>query len=332
MESRSTAPAAWRVIAAFIAVYIIWGSTYLGIQIAIETMPPFLMAGVRFLISGAILYAITAVQGEARPSRIHWKSAAIIGALLLLGGNGGVSWAEQRVPSSLAALLVAMSPLWMVLINWLRPGGTRPSAGVFAGVLVGMVGIYLLVGPTDLSNMGAESGGMTVDPIGLVAILIATMCWAAGSVYSKSAPMPQSALQMTAMEMLAGGGLLLLVATVTGDWSRFDISAVSDRSLLALVYLVIFGAIVAYTCYVWLLKVQPTARVATYAYVNPVVAVFLGWAFANEPITPRTLVAAAVIVGAVVLITSQKERKAEAAIQSPAYPVQSEAVQASGSK
>ncbi len=310
MESRSTAPAAWRVIAAFIAVYVIWGSTYLGIQIAIETMPPFLMAGLRFLVSGAILYGFTAAQGERRPSRVHWKSAIIIGALLLLGGNGGVTWAEQRVPSSLAALLVAMSPLWMVLINWVRPGGTRPGGRVMAGVLVGLVGIFLLVGPTDLSS------GLNVDPVGLLAILIATMCWAGGSIYSKTAPMPASSLQMTGMEMLAGGGLLMLVATATGDWSRFDVSAVSSRSLLALVYLIFFGGIIAYTCYVWLLKVQPTARVATYAYVNPVVAVFLGWALASEPITARTLIAAAVIVGAVVLITTQRDRQATRVVSS----------------
>jgi drug/metabolite transporter (DMT)-like permease len=305
MSNNSVSRWNWGVIAAFAAVYIIWGSTYLAIRLAIETMPPFLMAGLRFVISGVILYIWTAAQGAGRPTLANWRSTAIVGGLLLLGGNGLVTWSEQRLSSGLAALLVAMVPLWMVLLDWLR-SGNRPGAPVIAGVLVGLGGIALLVSSGD---SGSEMG---IDLIGVAAVMLASFCWANGSLYARNAPLPKSSLQGTGMEMLIGGLLLLLAGTFTGEWARFDISAISMTSFLALLYLVVFGGIIAYSSYTWLLRVSTPARVATYAYVNPVVAVFLGWALADEPLTPRTLLSAAVIVGAVVIITTYRDRRARA--------------------
>ncbi|MBZ0288637.1 MAG: drug/metabolite exporter YedA [Anaerolineae bacterium] len=305
-------PATWRVVLAFAAVYIIWGSTYLGIRIAIETMPPFLMAAARFLISGVLLYALTTAQGAPRPTRTNWKAAAIVGALLLLGGNGLVTFSEQRLASGLAAVLVAMTPLWMVILNWLRPGGIRPSLPIAFGLLVGLAGIVVLVS----SGESAAGENVPVDLIGVGTIMLATFCWANGSLYSRTAPLPASSLQSTSMEMLVGGGLLFVAGTVTGEWSRLDLSSISLNSWLAFAYLVVFGSIIAYSAYVWLLGVVPPARAATYAYVNPVVAVFLGWALANEPLTGRTLLAAAVIIGAVVIINTYRDK------HQPSTPVQ----------
>jgi len=293
-------PPRWRVVTAFAAVYLIWGSTYLAIRIAVETMPPFLMAGVRFLIAGAILYVWTRWRGTPSPTPSHWRAATIVGGLLLLGGNGGVVWAAQHVPSGLTALLIATVPLWMALLNWLRPGGGKPSNGAIAGLLLGFIGIMLLIGPDKLVS------GQQVDSLGAVVLIIAALSWAAGSLYSRQAQLPASPLLATAMEMLAGGALLLIAGLLFGEWTRFELSAPSLRSWLALSYLIFFGALIGFTAYIWLLRVTTPAQASTYAYVNPVVAIFLGWAIAGEPLTGRTLLAAAIIVAAVVVITTQR--------------------------
>ena len=308
-----TKPAPWRLVLAFAAVYLIWGSTYLGIRYAIETIPPFLMSGARFVIAGSIIYALTAYQGAPRPTRANWRATAIVGALLLLGGNGLVAFTEQRLPSGLTALLVAFVPLWMALLNWLRPGGLRPSLPVTLGLLVGLGGMVLLVSPGEAP--GAGDSGAAVDLLGVGLILLATFCWANGSLYSRRAPLPASSLQGTSMEMLAGGALLILAGTLTGEWARLDVSKISLTSFWAFVYLTTFGSIIAFSAYIWLLGVTTPARAATYAYVNPVVAVFLGWALAGEPLTPRTLVAAAIIVSAVVIINTYRDRKPAPAAQ-----------------
>jgi drug/metabolite transporter (DMT)-like permease len=308
------------VLLAFASVYIIWGSTYLGIRYAIQTMPPFLMAGGRFLISGVVLYALTAWQGAPRPTRTHWKSAAIIGALLLMGGNGLVTFAEQRVPSGLAALLVAIVPLWMVMLNWLR-SGDRPGWPIIIGVLVGLAGIVVLVSPGEATN------GAPVDLLGAGVIVFAAFCWANGSLYARNAPLPKSSLQGTSMEMLVGGVLLTLAGTLRGEWAQFDLSKVTPVSWVAFAYLVVFGAVIAYSSYTWLLTVVPPARASTYAYVNPVVAVFLGWLLAGEPLTIRTMIAAAVIVGAVVIINTYRDKRpAPAPVEVIAPPVTGEPV------
>ena len=292
-----------QILLAFLAVYTIWGSTYLAIRFAVATMPPFLMAGVRFLIAGAILYLWLRLRGAERPKLIHWRSALVIGGLLLLGGNGGVSWAEVHVPSGLAALLVAAVPLWMALFDWIRPGGVRPTGLTLLGLVIGFAGVALLASQ-------AESSGTGPQLIGILALLVATCCWALGSLYARSAPVPSMPLLGTGMEMLAGGAVLVLVAGITGEFGQVHLAAISLKSLLALVFLILFGSLIGYSSYVWLLRHVPAARVSTYAYVNPVVAVFLGWAFASEPITWVTLVSAAVIISSVALITVSRGHRA----------------------
>ena len=296
---------AW-VIAAFAALYVIWGSTYLAILFAIETLPPLAMASARFLTAGGLMYAFLRLRGVAAPTRRQWRSAAIVGGSLLVLGNGGVVMAERTVPSGIAALLVAMVPAWMVLLDWLRPGGTRPTGQTLVGLLVGFAGMILLVGPSSLGG-GVDLGGALI-------LAGASAAWAAGSIYSRGAELPKSPFMATAAEMLSGGALLLVASILRGEPGSVDVGAFSGESLLALAYLIVFGSLIGFTAYIWLLGVSTPSRVATYAYVNPVVAVFLGWAFVDEPITARVLVAAAVIVAAVAVITTGKrEGKAESA-------------------
>jgi drug/metabolite transporter (DMT)-like permease len=243
------------------------------------------------------------LRGTPRPTRVEWRSTAIVGAALLAGGNGGVVWAEQYVPSGVAALLVATVPFWMVLLEWLRPGGERPTGGVVAGLVLGFVGLMLLVGPGEWAGGG-------VNLLGAGALMLATLAWASGSIYSRGARLPAAPLLTTGMEMLAGGALLTLMGLATGEWATIDVGAVTGRSLAALGYLIVFGSLVGFTAYVWLLGVAAPAKVSTYAYVNPVVAVLLGWALAGEPLTARVVVAVAVILGAVAVITLARSRTA----------------------
>src|SRR5262245_37237497 len=319
-EYMPTRPPRLNLVAAFLAVYIIWGSTYLAIRFAVETMPPFLMAGARFFIAGTLLYIWARLRGAARPNAINWRSAAVVGGLLLLGGNGMVSWAEQSVPSSLAALLISTVPLWMAIIGWLRPGGVRPSLPVVCGLLLGFAGVALLFGPGTLVGSAAGAGASL---IGVVVILLASWSWASGSLYSRTAPLPASAPLSNGMEMLAGGALLLILGLATGEAGQLQLAEISLRSALALLFLVVFGSIVAFSAYIWLLKTTTPARVGTYAYVNPIVAVLLGVAFNGERLTPLTLVAAGVIVVGVVVITTFRtrtpplERTAAPALETP---------------
>ena len=285
-----------RLLVAFAAVYLIWGSTYLAIRWAIDTMPTFLMAGARFLVAGAVLYLWGRLRGAPKPTPANWRDATLIGGLLLLGGNGGVVWAEQYVPSGLTALVVATEPLWVVLLDWLRPRGTRPTGGEILGLVLGFGGVVLLIGPTNV-------GGAHVDPVGGLVLIGATLSWAVGSLYSRGAKLPRAPLLTAGMNMLAGGALLTLVGTMSGQWGGVDVAAISLKSWLSLLYLIAFGAIVGFTAYLWILREATLATASTYAYVNPVVAVFLGWALAAEVITPRIIVAASVIVGSVVIIT-----------------------------
>lgn len=302
-------PSRLLIWAAFGAVYIIWGSTYLGIKYAIETLPPFLMAGSRFLIAGAALYALARLgfgNSERTGERVeasHWRAAAVIGALLFLCGNGGVTWAEGYITSSLAALLVASEPLWIVLLSWLLPGGSRPNGKVWLGLALGFAGVWLLVSAGTTAASSGHDGGMKI--LGAGAVLAAAFAWAIGSVYSLRASLPRSPLLSSGMQMIAGGSLLLLVGMLTGELARLDFNSVSTRSILAFLYLTVFGSIVAFTAYSWLLHNVSPARVSTYAYVNPAVAVLLGWALAGEAMTTGSLVAAGIIVASVALITSR---------------------------
>jgi drug/metabolite transporter (DMT)-like permease len=284
-----------QVLIAFAAVYIIWGSTYLAIRFAIETLPPFLMVGTRFFAAGAIMYLWLRARGAEKPTAVHWRSAAILGVLMPVLGTGVVVWSEQKVPSGIAALLVAIVPLWIVLLQWWRPRGKRPNALVLGGVGLGLAGLYLLVNP------GGDSSRGDVFAEGI--LLLAALSWAIGSLYSRRAPQAKAKFLGTAMEMLVAGVVLIVAGLVTGEAGHFSFAAASVKSWASLLYLITFGSIIAYTAYVWLLSAVNPTLVSTYAFVNPVVAVFLGWAFASEPLNARMLVATAIIVGAVALIT-----------------------------
>ena len=285
--------------AALIAVYIVWGSTYLAIRFVVESMPPWLTAGTRFLVAGGAMYIWRRVRGDPRPTWREWRSAAIVGTFLLLGGNACVVWAEQHVPSGVASLLVATAPLWMVLADLVLPLGRRPSPWVLAGVLLGFGGIAVLVGPAQLFGQAGS-----VDPRGAVVLVFAALFWSIGSLYSRKAALPSSPLLGTGMEMLAGGVGLFLLGTVTGEWGHLNLAAATPRAWAGLAYLVVFGSWVGFSAYTWLLRVAPTPLVSTYAYVNPLVAISVGHLVAGEELTPRVLIAAAVIVGAVALITA----------------------------
>lgn len=284
-----------KLVLAFAAVYLIWGSTYLAIRYAVETLPPFGLASARFLVAGAILYAFARFRGAARPTPRMWRDTAIVGTLMLLGGNGLVTWAELRVPSGIAALIIACVPLFMVLLQRRIPG-LREGIGLAGG----LAGIGLLV--------GKPGGAGAVDLLGAGALVLSAFSWALGSLLSRRASLPDSALLATGMEMLGGGVALGAVALLRGEPAGFDLSRVSTLSWLSLAYLVLFGAIVGYSAYMWLLKATTPARAATYAYVNPVVAVLLGWAIAGEELNGRTVAAAAVIVASVALIVSAPSR------------------------
>jgi drug/metabolite transporter (DMT)-like permease len=290
-----------RLLTAFAAVYLVWGSTYLAIRFAVETLPPLLMAGARFVISGAILLAWARFrEGAAPPSRTEWRTALVSGALLLLGGNGGVAWAEQRVPSGVAALLVAVVPLWMVLLAWLAPGGHRPRFAVFVGLGLGLAGLGLLVGPDAFRQGGT-------DTVGALVLIFASLSWAAGSLYFQRAPKAPSGTSASGSQMLAGGLVLLIAGAVAHEPSRLDLAHASTRSLVGFAYLITVGSLIGFTAYLYLLAHTSAAKAATYAYVNPVVAVFLGWAIGHEAVTSRTIVAAAIILAGVAIITITRD-------------------------
>jgi drug/metabolite transporter (DMT)-like permease len=294
-----------KIWVALLAVYIVWGSTYLAIRFAVQTIPPFLMVATRFLVAGAILFAWRRLRGDPAPTSRQWLSAAVVGVLLLVLGNGSVVWAEQWVPSGVTALIVGTAPLFMVLIDALRPGGRLPDGRTVLGVLLGFAGIVILIDPASLS---ANPERFFV--VGLAVLFLATFFWALGSLYSRKAKLPSSPLLGTGMEMLVGGVVLLGIATFSGEWSRLDLAAISLPSWLGLGYLIVFGALVGFVAYTWLLRSAPTPLVSTYAYVNPLIAIFLGAWLGNESLTPRILLAALVIVAAVVIINSSRDRAA----------------------
>jgi drug/metabolite transporter (DMT)-like permease len=285
------------VLIAFGLVYVVWGSTYLAIRVGIESFPPLLLAGSRHLLTGLILYPLLRWKTGVRPTAQHWRMSFITGFLLLGIGNGGVCLAEQTVPSGVTALLVATVSLWMVLVDWLRPGGTRPVPRVMAGLILGFGGLALLVGPKNLGGSGR------VDPLGVGILLVASLAWAGGSVYSKHAGgLSGSPLLGAAMQSLSGGIALWIAGIASGEIRSLHLAAISLRSWLALGYLIVFGSMVGFTAYIYILKKSTATRVATYAFVNPVVALFLGWLLVGESITLRTIIAAAVILTAVLLV------------------------------
>ncbi len=304
-----------RVWTALVAVYIVWGSTYLGIRFAIETIPPFFMAGIRFLVSGVLLYTWRRLSGDPAPKKVEWRSAAIIGLLLLLGGNGGLVWAEQRIPSGIASLFIATVPLWMVLIDALRPGGSRANRLTWLGVLVGLIGTALLASPWQ-----SHTTSPALDPLGMIVLITAALSWSIGSLYSRKAGLPSSPLIGTGMEMLAGSLGLFLFSGLTGEWHNFNLAAVSLRSWAGLAYLIVFGSGIGFVAYTWLLRNAPTPLVSTYAYVNPVVAILLGSFVAHEPLESLEITSALVIIAGVVIITTSKSLSRKATSLAPPIP------------
>jgi drug/metabolite transporter (DMT)-like permease len=299
-----------RIWLALIVVYITWGSTYLAIRFAVETMPPYLMAGARFLLSGLILYIWRRLAGDPAPTRLQWRSSAIVAIFLLIGGNGSVTWAEQHVASGIAALVVGSAPIWMVLIDALVPLSSlrRGSQGssfthgiaarlTYAGLFLGFLGIILLIGPFEILG-----SAQNLNPLGVGVLLLAAVSWAVGSLYNRGAGLPDSPLLGSGMEMLVGGAGMLLLGSLLGEWNGLQLSAVSSASLWGLAYLIICGSLMGYVAYTWLLRNAPTPLVSTYAYVNPLIAIFVGNLIAQEPLNSRILFASAIIIGAVALI------------------------------
>jgi len=295
-ESGASTLAVWSALS---AVYVIWGSTYLAIRFTVETTPPFLSAAARFIISGGFLYLWRRAAGDPQPTQSEWRNASIVGILLLVGGNGGVVWAAQYIPSSFSALLVATVPLWMLLFDAARPGGESPSAKALIGILIGFCGTALLIGWT--------TGGATAKSFhGALAVTVASVFWAMGSIYGKTSRLPSSPLVSTGIQMLSGGAVQFLVAFLLGEFGRFDLSEISSRSAMAWVYLTLIGT-VAFVAYAWLLRNAPIPLVATYSYVNPLVAILLGYFLGREIMNPRILLAAALVVGSVALVSLPKK-------------------------
>ncbi len=295
-------PGRTALILAFTAIYIIWGSTYLGIRVAIETMPLFAMAGTRFVIAGSILFVFLRARGAPTPTSRQWGANAITGTFLLLGGNGLVVWAEQFVPSGVTALLIGVQPLFFVLTEWAWPGGSRPTIITTSALLLGFAGVAWLAAPWERPS----AGGLNL--LGVLAILGACVFWAFGSIYSRHARHGADPLLASSLQMLTGGLALMLAAALHGELGHIDVAAISTRSWIAFGYLITFGSLIGFSTFVWLMRHSTPARVSTYAYVNPIVAVFLGWLILHEPITARTLVASVIIIAAVVIITMEKNK------------------------
>jgi len=292
----------YKIALALAGIYFIWGSTYLGIRIAIETLPPFLMAGFRFLLAGGVLLLWSKARGSGGHSLSLWKTSAISGLLMFLGGNGAVVWAEQFVPSGLVALLVATVPLWIVLQDWISGRGGPPGLGVTLGILWGFAGVVLLVMGSEIAMAGPQ------DLLGGLLVLGGAFCWSVGSLVARYGARPASAAVGNGMQMVVGGGALLLVGLLRGEPGSFQPGSVSSASVLAFFYLVVFGSLVGFSSYIWLLRNTTPAVASTYAYVNPAVALVLGWALAGEPLSPRTGLAAFVILSSVLVITTQRTR------------------------
>ena len=297
---------------ALLALYIVWGSTYLAIRFAVETIPPFMHASIRFLISGLILFLWRRAAGDAMPTTSNWKSAAVVGILLLLGGNGLVALAEKNIPSGIAALVISTSPFWLVLFESLRAGGNKPNWQSILGLVIGFSGVFLLIGPAQITGSGQHFNTASV-----IMLLIAPFLWSLGSIYARGADMPKSTLLSTGMQMLAGSVSLFIVSVLTGELNGFSFGDVSMRSWWGLIYLITFGSLVGFVAYGWLLHNAPVSLTSTYAYVNPVVAVFLGWLLANEELNARIGVASAIIIGSVIFINWARQLKARATSLQP---------------
>lgn len=294
-----------RVVAAYTAIYVVWGSTFLALRYAVESIPPLLLIGLRSGIAGALLFVWVALRGEARLAWRHWRIAAIGGACFFVLCHGSLAWAEQHVSSGLAAVILALIPVWVVVLDWLRPGGTRPSRPTLVGMLLGFAGLVVLIGPDILTS------GASVNVLASLVLVGSALAWATGSIASRYTALDVSPTALSAMQLLWGGGILLLGGTLSGEWNTLLSNTITSRAVLSLVYLVVVGSLLTFSAYIWLLRVSSPTRVATYAYVNPVIAVALGWAVGGEMLTAQSLLAGACIVLAVaIIITAQGQQPA----------------------
>ena len=285
-----------RLALGFLVIYVVWGSTYLAIRWGVETIPPFILASTRFLTAGTLMYAFTRWRGAKAPTLLEWRNSAIVGTMLLFVANGTVSWSEQRVASGMASLIVATVPLWLVLCVVVQ--GHRPGIAKWAGVAIGLVGVGLLVAPAN-----GQWANAAIDPVGAAALAVGALSWTVGSLYSRTAKLAQPAALAISMQMLTGGTLLLILSLVTREWDGFHLANVSSASLLSLAYLVVFGSLIGFSTYMWLLTVATPTAVGTYAYVNPVVAVLLGVVLAGEHVPPQAMLATLVIVSGVAMVS-----------------------------
>ncbi|MFL5330836.1 MAG: EamA family transporter [Gemmataceae bacterium] len=306
IDSSSRSPT-WLVIFAFTAIYIIWGSTYLAIRWAIEGLPPFFMAGSRFMIAGLLLGSWLVARGQRLPTPRQWRSAFCIGLLMLVIANGGVSWAEQYVPSGLVALFSALAPMWMVGFDMIIPNhdgvrGKRPSARLIAGLVLGSAGMVLLVSGQSGDFTGLGEGPM--PKLAASVLLCATLAWTSGSLLTRRLDRPKSTFMATSAQMVTGGAVLLVFAALRGELGEISPAKLTWISLLSHLYLIVFGSIVALTAYTWLLENVSPSRVATYGYVNPVVAIILGWALGGETLNGSAALATILIVLSVAMIVT----------------------------
>ena len=295
-----------KLLLAFLTIYIIWGTTYLAMRFAVDTIPPFTVAGWRFLFAGIVLLVILVIRGETLPTLVQWRSAGLIGCLLMLGGNGLVMWAVQEIPTGVCAVIVATMPLWMTTFDRLLYRGPKIGLWQGIGLFLGLLGTVLLVSPFESSQ-----DQMSFHLPSMIAIIAAPIFWSLGSLHSRVVNLPDNIFMATAAEMICGGLAIIGISIALGEPSQMDWSNVSYQSLLATGYLSIFGSIIALSSYMWLLKNVDASRVSTYTYINPVIAILLGWAVLQEAITLRSSVASLVIVAAVFLIVRQKAKQAK---------------------
>ncbi|MDG2013706.1 MAG: EamA family transporter [Pirellulaceae bacterium] len=291
-----------KIVAAFAAIYLIWGTTYLAMAIAVQTIPPFMISGARFVFAGLLLLGFLIPRGVPLPRWRQWKWAAVIGTCLMVGGNGLVMWGIQEIPSGICAVIIATMPLWMTVFDWLFYEGPRPTWRVATGLVLGLAGIVLLIGPRDLML-----GEAVMHLPSLLAVICAPIFWSLGSLQSRRVDLPKNVFMATGAEMICGGAVLLVISVFMQEPSQIDWDGVSWNSAAAVVYLTIFGSLIALTSYMWLLKNAVASRVATYTYINPIIAVFLGWLILDEAITSQTFLAIVVIVSAVVMIVSWRQ-------------------------
>ncbi len=300
LTDRPAPPPKVLLVAAFAALYIIWGSTYLAIKIGVETMPPWPMIAARHALAGLLLYTTLRLSGVPSPKREHWRGGVTGGLMLLVVGNGLVAYIAHRLPSGLTSMVVATTPIWMVVTESVRPNGRSPRAKEWLGLALGLVGLALLAGPSLASAVRGDAGAVDVGAVGL--LLVGASSWAVGSVLGREMPRPDNAFMGSALQMLSAGGFLTVACLLTGQWSQVNLPEISMRSWLAFAYLIAFGSLLGFTAFVWLMRVAKTSHVATYAYVNPIVALMLGASIGHEAITPMMLIAACVTLAGVVLV------------------------------